>query len=163
MEAAVVHWSCREDQLILPCILTAGVKQVTHSIILGVSADQSRSFGGEIIGGDAVQTWHLQSESHWSQARCCQRLQHTQTILQEETHHYTGTTGEPSSGRVQPDEMCPECTSRAAIRVNTCAWDDFSQRVHQLLTRNWDKASEWKLNNVSLCENEFDPLTPDSI
>lgn len=58
----------------LPCVLAAGVQQMIDSIKLGISANQSRSSGWKIIGGDTVQAGHFQSESHRSQARRCQSL-----------------------------------------------------------------------------------------
>lgn len=63
------HWEWRVNQevacrALIPSVPAAGLEQVADSVVLGVPGNQRRSFGGEVVGGDALQARDFQSKAH---------------------------------------------------------------------------------------------------
>lgn len=71
----------KQEVAVIPCVSAAGLQQVIHFVIFGVSGDESGCFGGEVVGGDALQTRDLEGETHRAQTGRSQTLQHAETTL----------------------------------------------------------------------------------
>lgn len=81
----------QQNESSTPGVPAAGLKEVADSVVLGVPGDQRRGLGGEVIGGDALQTRDFQSETHRAQTGRGETLQHTDTQLKQKFED--GTSG----------------------------------------------------------------------
>lgn len=69
--------------------------------MLGVSGNQRRSLGREVVGGDALQTRDLQSEAHRAQAGRRQSLQDMKAVLKERRGLLAATRGQHNTPHVE--------------------------------------------------------------